>query len=77
MKLMLLLSLFAFTIPLPLNIYMSNSNWEWFERMTLSNKDLAGLKSWAHVFMVMCFTIATMHTIFSLKAEARKAYIKM
>jgi ABC-type microcin C transport system permease subunit YejB len=77
LKLMITFSILAITIPLPVNILTTNDTWEWFERMILSNKELAGFKSGIHVFLVVIFSGTTFWTLMSLKNEARSIYTKM
>lgn len=62
---------------IPINIVTSSSGEEWFEKMTLNNKELTPFSAWVHAILVIIFTIATIYTFYFLKEEARSIYAEM
>ena len=77
MKLMLFYAVLSLIFAIPINIMTSRSGEEWFEKMTLNNKELDTLSCWVHAFLMIIFTIATIYTFYELKLEARKVYAEM
>ena len=77
MKLMLFYAALSIVFAIPINIVTSKSGEEWFEKMTLNNKELNTLSAWVHALLVIIFTIASIYTFYSIKEEARIIYAKM
>lgn len=77
MKLMLFYALLSLLFAIPINIVSSSSSEEWFERMTLNNKELDTLSAWVHGSLMIIFTIATIYTFYELKLEARSVYAEV
>lgn len=77
MKLMLFYAVLSIMFAIPINIVSSSNGEEWFEKMTLNNKELTPLSSWVHTTLVVVFSIATIVTFYNMKVEARTMYAKM
>lgn len=77
MKLMLFYAVLSLLFAIPINVVSSTNGEEWFERMTLNNKELDTLSWWVHGILMIIFTIATIYTFYELKLEARKVYAEV
>lgn len=62
---------------IPINIVSSTSGEEWFEKMTLNNKELTLLSCWVHTILMVIFSGAIIYTFYQMKLEARTMYIRM
>jgi hypothetical protein len=76
-KLMLFYAVLSMIFAIPINIVSSTSGEEWFEKMTLNNRELNLLSTWVHTFLMIVFTMATIYTFYELKIEARSVYAEM
>lgn len=79
LKLLLYFSAISLLISIPINITSGGSSGDktyedWFERTTLNNKELSGLKSWGHVLLVLIFTLLTIRAVQKTRRDARIAY---
>lgn len=77
MKLMLFYAVLSLVFAIPINIVSSTSGEEWFEKMTLNNKELTALSCWVHTILLIVFSAATMYTFYQMKHEARTIYVRM
>jgi hypothetical protein len=77
MKLMLFYAVLSLIFAIPINIVSSSSGEEWFEKMTMNNKELTSLSCWVHTILMVVFSTATMYSFYQMKIEARTAYAKM
>jgi hypothetical protein len=77
MKLMLFYAVLSLIFAIPINIVSSSSGEEWFEKMTINNKELTYLSWWTHTFLMIVFTMATLYTFYELKVEARNIYAEV
>ena len=77
MKLMLFYAVLSLLFAIPINIVSSKSGEEWFEKMTINNRELNALSTWVHAVLMIIFTIATIYTFYELKIDARSAYAEV